>query len=276
MITYILNTSKNAFVNARWVFSGRTVTVPVAGPGIRAPARTGPGLTISALLLLVISLGCRVVCAQSVPTSPARNQDTRQEKLLPTGLTPSNTGTSGYDAYALLTDQIRGLSHRDVLGLLPRFLALEPRLIFSLPIIPPVGRWSSNRLTSGFGNRRHPLRRQVRHHDGVDIAGPAQWIRSTASGRVVQTGCSTTLGLYVRIDHGNSYETLFGHLQYIAVRNGSVIAIDTPIGVSGHTGLTTGTHLHYAVRKNGHFIDPAAYMVAGSQLITWYQGQIRN
>ena len=79
---------------------------------------------------------------------------------------------------------IQRLHHTDVLSLFPRLLEVCPAVAFSIPCIPPVGAWEHNRLSSKFGWRVHPIKGRYKHHEGIDIAGPHQWVRSTASGRV--------------------------------------------------------------------------------------------
>jgi murein DD-endopeptidase MepM/ murein hydrolase activator NlpD len=72
------------------------------------------------------------------------------------------------------------------------------------------------------------------------------------------TCCS--YGLYVIIDHGNGYSTLYGHLSQINVAAGQTVAQGQVLGLGGRTGYATGNHLHFEVRINGAPTDPLGYL----------------
>lgn len=170
-----------------------------------------------------------------------------------------------------IIESVRRLSHEDVLRLLPRFIQVSPTVAFTIPCIPPVGAWQYNRLSSGFGWRIHPIDGQYKNHQGVDIAGPHQYVRSAASGRVIKTGYDQGLGYFVVIDHLNSYQTIYGHLALITCQAAQAIRIGERIGVLGRTGRTTGLHLHYAVKKSGQYLNPNEYMTIGLKIVAQYQ-----
>jgi len=67
-------------------------------------------------------------------------------------------------------------------------------------------------------------------------------------------------GLYVVIDHGNGFETLYAHLDPIAVVQGQQVAQGEVIGYVGLTGYSTGYHLHLEVRLNGQYVNPLNYL----------------
>lgn len=170
-----------------------------------------------------------------------------------------------------LMRHLQRLHHQDVIGLFPQLVATCPDVAFTIPCIPPVGAWDHNRLSSRFGWRLHPIQGRYKHHEGIDIAGPAQWVRSTASGRIVKAGYARGLGLYVVVDHGNSYQTTYGHLALISISVGQVVRLGDPLGVLGRSGQATGLHLHYAVRKSGQYLNPAAYLTVGLAVVARYQ-----
>lgn len=150
-------------------------------------------------------------------------------------------------------------------------------MAFTVPCIPPVGAWAYNRLSSGYGLRRHPIQGCLKQHEGIDIAGPHQYVRSTASGRVLRVGWANGLGLHVVVDHGNSYQTIYGHLAVILCQAGQSLDIGERIGVLGKTGQATGLHLHYAVKKSGRYVDPAPYLTIGLKLVSCHMlGQQAN
>jgi len=63
-------------------------------------------------------------------------------------------------------------------------------------------------------------------------------------------------GLLVIIDHGNGYTSYYGHLSRILVRVGQFVEVGQVVALSGNTGLSTGPHLHFEVRKLGDPINP--------------------
>jgi murein DD-endopeptidase MepM/ murein hydrolase activator NlpD len=67
-------------------------------------------------------------------------------------------------------------------------------------------------------------------------------------------------GNYVVIGHPDGFVTLYGHLNSAAVHEGQVVHQGEIIGQEGSTGLSTGPHLHFEIRHNGEFVDPAPYL----------------
>jgi len=128
-----------------------------------------------------------------------------------------------------------------------------------------------NRVSSGFGLREHPILHSVRHHDGIDIAGPHQFVRSAATGRVAVVGKSSSLGQYVKVDHLNSYQTVYGHLALTSVQPGQSVAIGETLGIMGKTGRATGVHLHYSVLKHHRAVNPADYLTLAILFVEHYQ-----
>lgn len=172
------------------------------------------------------------------------------------------------------TNRVASLPHTDVLLLMPYLLLHATPVAFRIPLIPPLFADQPHRYTSGFGWRRHPVLGGMRHHDGIDIVGPPQPVKATAAGLVSRVACEPGYGLYIVIDHGNSYETLYGHLAGSFVRAGEPVFVGQPIATLGRSGRVTGYHLHYAVKKSGVFLDPVGYLLAATQFITRYQPQL--
>jgi len=108
-------------------------------------------------------------------------------------------------------------------------------------------------ISSGFGMR------WGRMHQGIDIAGSGS-VLAADNGRVVSAGWNGGYGNCVVIDHGNGYQTLYGHLKSIDVKVGQVVAKGKKIGMMGSTGNSTGVHLHFEVRKNGAAQNPLRYL----------------
>ena len=114
------------------------------------------------------------------------------------------------------------------------------------PSILPV---TKGKFTSGFGLRRDPYTQKYDFHRGQDIKiMTGTPVFATADGKVVAARWDGNLGLYVKIDHGNGFRTLYGHLRRIGVEEGQLIRRGDRIGESGNTGRSTNSHLHYEVR----------------------------
>lgn len=131
----------------------------------------------------------------------------------------------------------------------------------NLPITRPV----DGIILSGFGMRVHPALRYRRHHDGVDFrARIGTPIYATGDGVVKFAGRRGTYGLLLEVDHGFGYETRFAHLSRFedGIRPGTRVERGQIIAYSGDTGITTGPHLHYEIRKNGRAVNPEHYMFA--------------
>ncbi len=118
------------------------------------------------------------------------------------------------------------------------------------------------RVTSRFGNRRHPVLGFSAQHNGVDFGAPSGTpIRSTASGVVQQAGTDRSRGRFIIIRHPNRYHSHYYHLSRFApgLRSGQRVSQGQLIGYVGSTGLSTGPHLHYGLQHNGRFINPLSF-----------------
>ena len=112
------------------------------------------------------------------------------------------------------------------------------------------------RLSSGFGNRKHPILGFTKHHNGTDFAAPTGTpIMASGSGTVITAGWCGNGGNCVRIRHNSSYTTGYGHLSKFATKVGRKVRQGQIIGYVGNTGMSTGPHLHYTVKYNGKFIN---------------------
>jgi murein DD-endopeptidase MepM/ murein hydrolase activator NlpD len=121
------------------------------------------------------------------------------------------------------------------------------------------------RLTSGFGERFHPILGYRRFHKGVDLAAAAGTpIVAAADGRVLSAGWSGGYGRAVVIAHAGGVETRYGHMSRLAASSGEIVHRGEVIGYVGSSGLSTGPHLHFEVTKNGRPVNPAtARLIAG-------------
>ena len=112
------------------------------------------------------------------------------------------------------------------------------------------------RLSSPFGNRKHPILGFTKHHNGTDFAAPTGTpIMASGNGTVIKAGWCGNGGNCVRIRHNSAYTTGYGHMSKIATRTGRRVRQGQIIGYVGNTGMSTGPHLHYTVSYNGKFVN---------------------
>ena len=114
------------------------------------------------------------------------------------------------------------------------------------------------RVTSGYSHARfHPVLGGYRPHLAVDYGAPIGTpVRAVADGVVTHAGWNGGYGISIWLRHARGYETMFNHLSKIDVRRGDRVRQRQVIGRVGSTGLSTGPHLDYRVRKGGIFVNP--------------------
>ena len=84
---------------------------------------------------------------------------------------------------------------------------------------------------------------------------------ASSSGTVTRAGWGPWgLGLHISIDHGNGFETVYGHLSRIEDGYGQRVSQGQVIGLMGNTGRSTGAHLHFTVKYNGVAQNPYNYV----------------
>ncbi|MEA5597559.1 murein hydrolase activator EnvC family protein [Rivularia sp. UHCC 0363] len=116
-------------------------------------------------------------------------------------------------------------------------------------------------ISSPFGWRSHPVLGYRRLHAGMDFAASyGSTIRAADSGTVIYSGWYGGYGKTVIINHGNGITTLYGHGSQLYVQEGESVKRGQAISAVGSTGLSTGPHLHFEVRKNGTPVNPADYL----------------
>ena len=116
------------------------------------------------------------------------------------------------------------------------------------------------RLSSQFGRRVHPVTKVVKNHTGIDIPAPTgTTIVAAKGGTVIVAGVQGGYGNTVVISHGGGITTLYGHCSKLLVKNGQQVKAGATIAKVGSTGVSTGPHLHFEVRKNGTPVQPTSY-----------------
>lgn len=120
---------------------------------------------------------------------------------------------------------------------------------------------SDGPTSSPFGWRVHPILGYRRFHAGLDFAvGYGSTIRAADSGTVIFAGWYGGYGKAVIIDHGKGITTLYGHTSELYVSEGQTLQRGSAIAAVGSTGLSTGPHLHFEVRRDGTPVDPMNFL----------------
>ena len=167
------------------------------------------------------------------------------------GFTTDAVGGDGNAEAARLTDVEKYSLYDEYLDRLVKTVAYTP-----------MGYPKISSFTSFFGYRSDPFNEaNAEFHPGIDFKGNhGDEAKCTANGKVVAAGWYGGYGKCVRIEHSNNLETLYGHLSRITVEVGQEVTAGQKIGEIGSTGHSTGTHLHYEVRKNGKAVNPMKYL----------------
>lgn len=116
-------------------------------------------------------------------------------------------------------------------------------------------------ISSPFGTRIHPIKQYELYHMGMDFVTPeGTSVYSGRAGEVVEASYEYGYGKVIKIEHDDGYISIYGHLSDIYVAQGDMVAESQLIGASGNTGLSTGPHLHFEIRKDGVAVNPAYYI----------------
>lgn len=123
-------------------------------------------------------------------------------------------------------------------------------ILFSYPV-------EGARLSDGFGSRVHPISGDVVYHLGVDFAAEEGTpIMAAADGTVVKTGFDADSGNYVILLHENGDATYYFHCKDITAEEGNRVKRGEQIATVGKTGRATGSYVHFAVSRDGNYIEP--------------------
>ena len=113
------------------------------------------------------------------------------------------------------------------------------------------------RVTSGYGWRKHPLFKKRHFHEGIDIgAQRGTKIRAIAKGVVIHSGKSGGYGRLVMLRHKNNYISVYAHCSKIYTKVGRVVNKGQIIAKVGSSGASTGSHLHFEIKRYKKRINP--------------------
>lgn len=116
-------------------------------------------------------------------------------------------------------------------------------------------------ITSKFGYRDHPIIEDASFHTGLDIAAKkGSTISAFASGTVLEAGKNATYGNYLLIEHSDGIRSFYGHNSKLLVKKGQRVKLGQKVAEVGSTGMSTGPHLHFEIRKGNVRLDPALYI----------------
>lgn len=112
-------------------------------------------------------------------------------------------------------------------------------------------------VSSAFGFRIHPIHNEARFHYGSDYAlNDGDGVSAFADGKVISTQELSGYGYALVIEHPDGYTTLYAHLSQILVNVGDSVSLGQKVALSGHSGDTTGPHLHFEVERSGVRYNP--------------------
>ena len=166
-------------------------------------------------------------------------------------------------ALAKRIDQLAGAIDAEEVSLqgVRGYLVNREALLRAYPTIWPADGW----ITSRYGFRRSPLPGAQTFHTGLDVAAPyGTAIRATADGVVISSSYREAYGYTVELDHGFGMGTLYAHCSRLLVEEGEEVRRGDIIARMGSTGRATGPHLHYEVQRDGVPVNPAHYMIGGT------------
>ena len=132
--------------------------------------------------------------------------------------------------------------------------AVDLRIFFVWPL-------NSKSISSGYGYRNHPMTKKWHFHKGVDIrSNKGTPVFAAQSGKVIIKRKSKTYGNLIAIAHSKGFVTLYAHNSKILVNKGDKVSKNQRIALVGSTGLATGPHLHFEIRRYNKNIDPFQFM----------------
>jgi murein DD-endopeptidase MepM/ murein hydrolase activator NlpD len=137
-------------------------------------------------------------------------------------------------------------------------LQLSIEELSDYPVIFPVRK--PRCISSGFGWRWHPVYRVRKFHTGVDIPkAKGTPVYVTGNGVVTRKGYNSGYGYFIEIEHAGGFRSFYAHLSRTLVNVGDSVSITQQIACVGNTGVTTGSHLHYEIRKGNRFLNPVGW-----------------
>ena len=123
------------------------------------------------------------------------------------------------------------------------------RARFSLPL-------QRIRITSPYGMRRHPIYKDWRFHNGIDLAAHYEPVYAMLDGTVTEVGSNPSAGKFVTLKHSPDLEVTYMHLSRIHVTKGDRILSGELVARSGNTGCSCSPHLHIKATYRHRSLNP--------------------
>ena len=118
-----------------------------------------------------------------------------------------------------------------------------------------------DRISWGFNQKAiHPITKKETTHHGIDLPAPTGTpVFAAGDGKVMKARAEDGWGQLIVLEHEDGYTTFYAHLDEIGVEAGAKVSRGEVIGKVGNTGQSTGSHLHFEVRRNGEHLNPADF-----------------
>lgn len=176
------------------------------------------------------------------------------ESFLDQELAKSLAGGSSSSLSNLLYQQLKG---DDLSGIRQgEDTGVRENLKDNLPLWPLKAK-----ISSGFGWRKDPINSQDRFHYGIDLAArEGSLVRSSLPGRVLMSSYQEGYGNLVVLDHGHGVTTHYAHNQSNLVDQGDWVRKGSPLARVGSSGRSTGSHLHFEVKRHGRQLNPVDFL----------------
>lgn len=118
----------------------------------------------------------------------------------------------------------------------------------------------SENVTSQFGDRYHPVLKQMKFHRGIDIgAKKGETVKASFNGIVTFAGEKGEYGYMVELERDDGLKVRYAHLDKIEVVTNQLVSEGEKIGEVGSTGMTTGDHLHFEIIIESVPVDPMRF-----------------
>ncbi|MFT3841218.1 MAG: M23 family metallopeptidase [Myxococcaceae bacterium] len=224
----------------------------------RATARKGSAMPAEAVqqweqLLSGVDAFLARPVKQGTPFDAARARLVLQSELTQDGQTYGDVNASLAER---VSGELEALSKRVAIAA-QRSKVLPRRFLW--PVMPVV-------VTSSFGTRVHPMSGSTQFHAGTDLlAEAAQPVFAAYDGVVVFSGWQGGYGKQIELQHDEHVSTRYGHLQTWLVDPGTHVKEGQVIGLAGSTGISTGVHVHFEVRRDGVPLDPEFELLPPNQ-----------
>jgi putative cell wall endopeptidase family protein len=116
-------------------------------------------------------------------------------------------------------------------------------------------------ITSPFGERFHPIWKENKLHNGIDLKANHQFVYAVLDGIISGTGWDNKGGgKFIKVQHSNGIETSYCHLSEVYYQQGEAVKAGFVIARSGNTGISTAPHLHFSVKENDKHINPVDFL----------------